>query len=45
MSIIDKELLAQYKRIEQLNNEDKYLLKRFINSFLLSVEIQSKLTL
>ena len=38
-TLADKELLAQYKRIEQLSNEDKYLIKRFINSFLLSAEI------
>lgn len=43
--LMDKELLTQYKRIEQLNNEDKYLVKKFINSFLLSVEIQGKLAL
>lgn len=43
--LMDKELLTQYKRIEQLNNEDKHLVKRFINSFLLSAEIQSKLIL
>lgn len=43
--LIDKELLAQYKRIEQLSNEDKYLIKRFINSFLLSAEIQKNLVL
>ena len=43
--LVDKDLLAQYKRIEQLNNDDKYLLKRFINSFLLSAELQTKLAL
>jgi len=43
--LADKELLAQYKRIEQLSNEDKYLIKRFINSFLLSAEIQKNLVL
>jgi transcriptional regulator with XRE-family HTH domain len=43
--LVDKDLITQYKRIEQLNNEDKYLLKRFINSFLLSAELQSKLAL
>ena len=44
-TLADKELLAQYKRIEQLSNEDKYLIKRFINSFLLSAEIQKNLVL
>lgn len=43
--LTDKELLTQYKRIEQLSNEDKYLIKRFINSFLLSVDIQKKMAM
>jgi len=44
-TLADKELVAQYKRIEQLSNEDKYLIKRFINSFLLSADIQKNLIL
>ena len=43
--LMDRELITQYKRIEQLNNDDKYLIKRFINSFLLSAEIQDRLSL
>ena len=43
--LMDRDLLTQYKRIEQLDKDDKYLIKRFINSFLLSAEIQGKLAL
>jgi transcriptional regulator with XRE-family HTH domain len=30
----DKELLKQYKQVEQLNQEDKHLVKTFIDAFL-----------
>lgn len=43
--LADKELLSQYKRVEKLNNEDKYLIKRFINSFLLSADLKNKLAI
>ena len=43
--LADKELLNQYKRVEKLNNEDKYLIKRFINSFLLSADLKNNLAI
>ena len=43
--LLDKELLEQYKRIEKLSVDDKHLVKRFLNSFLLSVDIQKTLML
>jgi transcriptional regulator with XRE-family HTH domain len=36
----DKELLNQFKQVEQLNDEDKYLIKIFIDAFLTKRKIQ-----
>ena len=36
----DKELLEQFKAVEKLNNEDKYLIKTFIDAFLTKRQIQ-----
>jgi transcriptional regulator with XRE-family HTH domain len=36
----DKELLKQYKQVEQLNQEDKHLVKTFIDAFLTKRQLQ-----
>ena len=36
----DKELLKQYKQVEQLNKEDKHLVKTFIDAFLTKRQLQ-----
>ena len=36
----DKELLNQFKEVEKLNNDDKYLIKTFIDAFLTKRQIQ-----
>ena len=36
----DKELLKQFKQVELLNNEDKHLVKTFIDAFLTKRQIQ-----
>ena len=38
--LIDKELLKQFKEVEQLNNEDKHLIKTFIDAFITKKQIQ-----
>ena len=36
----DRELLEQFKQVEQLNEEDKHLVKTFIDAFLTKRQIQ-----
>ena len=36
----DKELLQQFKEVEQLPNEDKHLIKTFIDAFLTKRKVQ-----
>ena len=36
----DKELLQQFKEIEKLNDEDKHLVKTFIDAFITKKKIQ-----
>lgn len=36
----DKELLNQFKAVEQLDNDDKHLIKTFIDAFLTKRQIQ-----
>ena len=36
----DKELLQQFKEVELLPNEDKYLIKTFIDAFLTKRKVQ-----
>lgn len=38
--LTDKELLRQFKEVEQLNNEDKHLVKTFIDAFLTKRQVQ-----
>ncbi|NQZ75962.1 MAG: helix-turn-helix transcriptional regulator [Ekhidna sp.] len=38
--LTDKELLRQFKEVEQLNNEDKHLVKTFIDAFLTKRHVQ-----
>lgn len=38
--LADKELLNQFKAVEQLNNDDKHLIKTFIDAFLTKREVQ-----
>lgn len=38
--LTDKELLNQFKEVEKLNQEDKYLIKTFIDAFLTKRHIQ-----
>ena len=38
--INDKELLSQFKQVEQLNAADKHLVKTFIDAFLTKRQIQ-----
>jgi hypothetical protein len=38
--LTDKELLKQFKEVEQLNNEDKHLIKTFIDAFLTKRQVQ-----
>ena len=38
--LIDKELLNQFKEVEKLNQEDKHLVKTFIDAFLTKRHIQ-----
>jgi transcriptional regulator with XRE-family HTH domain len=39
-SISDKELLSQFREVEKLNQEDKHLVKTFIDAFLTKRKIQ-----
>jgi transcriptional regulator with XRE-family HTH domain len=38
--LMDKELLNQFKEVEKLNNDDKYLIKTFIDAFLTKRQLQ-----
>lgn len=38
--LTDKELLNQFKQVEKLNKDDKYLIKTFIDAFLTKRQIQ-----
>ena len=38
--LTDKELLNQFKEVEKLNQEDKHLIKTFIDAFLTKRQIQ-----
>lgn len=40
--ISDKELLSQFKRVEQLPKDKKKLVKEFLESFLITSELQAK---
>jgi transcriptional regulator with XRE-family HTH domain len=42
-AISDKELLSQFKKIATLSNEDKKVVKRFLDAFLFKNDIQKKL--
>lgn len=42
-NIGDKELMAQFKRIAELPNEKKAMIKEFLDAFLLKNDIQQKL--
>jgi hypothetical protein len=39
-SLADKELLQQFKKAEQLNKEQKFILKELMDAYLLKCEIQ-----
>ena len=41
-SISDKELLEQFKKVEQLPNQKKLLVKEFLDAFIMKAELQSK---
>lgn len=41
-SISDKELLDQFKRVEQLPEEKKILIKEFLDAFLIKADLQKK---
>lgn len=43
--IADKELLSQFKRAEHLPQEKKRLVKEFLESFLITNELQQKLAI
>jgi hypothetical protein len=38
--LTDKELLKQFKQVELLNQEDKHLIKTFIDAFITKRQIQ-----
>lgn len=38
--LLDKELLQQFKQVENLNNEDKHLVKTFIDAFITKRQVQ-----
>lgn len=38
--LTDKELLKQFKEVEQMNDEDKHLIKTFIDAFLTKRKVQ-----
>jgi hypothetical protein len=39
--LTDKELLNQFIEVEKLNNEDKYLIKTFLDAFILKRKVQN----
>jgi len=41
-TIADKELLDQFRRIEQLPQDKKHLVKEFLDAFLIKAELQKK---
>ena len=41
-SISDRELLEQFKKIEQLPNSKKALVKEFLDAFIIKAELQNK---
>ena len=41
-AISDKELLEQFKKVEQLPNQKKLLVKEFLDAFLMKAELQQK---
>jgi transcriptional regulator with XRE-family HTH domain len=45
LEISDKELLSQFKRAEYLPQEKKRLVKEFLESFLITNELQQKLAI
>lgn len=42
-TISDKELLEQFRKVEQLPQEKKYLVKEFLSAFLFKADLQQKL--
>jgi transcriptional regulator with XRE-family HTH domain len=38
--LTDKELLKQFRQVEQLNKEDKHLIKTFIDAFITKRQVQ-----
>ena len=38
--LADKDLLNQFKQVEKLNNDDKFLIKTFIDAFLTKRQVQ-----
>jgi len=42
-TITDKELLEQFRKVELLSNDKKYLVKEFLDAFLMKAELQQKL--
>jgi hypothetical protein len=38
--LTDRELMGQFKQVEKLNQEDKHLIKTFIDAFLTKRQIQ-----
>lgn len=43
-SITDQELLNQFKKIEQLSNDKKKIVKEFLDAFIFKANIQSQFT-
>jgi len=43
-AISDRELLEQFKKVEQLPNDRKLLVKEFLDAFLIKVELQQRLS-
>jgi len=39
--LTDKELLSQFREVEKLNKEDKYLIKTFIDAFITKRKVQN----
>ena len=42
-AISDEELLEQFRKVEMLSNDKKYLVKEFLDAFLMKAELQQKL--
>jgi len=43
--ISDKELLDQFRRVEQLPQDRKKLIKEFLDAFLIKTELKQKLSI